>query len=250
MKNVILLIIALLLIGTGVYVYRKNHPIITEVQSTPTPTETTSVKTYTNTEFGFQFDYPSYAKIEPENGGGFIAARLSLIASTGKETSELDKVTIRVYTKKDTPDIYGAMREGESEFTKIVKNLAFLIQIDGSDKSDQFLLNTIESSIKFATYPETIGECFNLTVLNVLTRLGIPDSGSAITYTNGAVQVSNVTIKGIDDSKPGDKVNLCLFSIPTDCPPGDERGKIYGATNLRTGESWGVSNSSHGCGGA
>jgi hypothetical protein len=50
--------------------------------------------------------------------------------------------------------------------------------------------------------------------------------------------------------RSGDKVKLCLVSLPEDCPPGDDRGKIYRATNLRTGESWEAPDSQHSCGGA
>jgi len=43
---------------------------------------------------------------------------------------------------------------------------------------------------------------------------------------------------------------LCLVSIPAGCPRGDVRGRIYRATNLRTGETWQAPDSEHSCGGA
>ena len=61
---------------------------------------------------------------------------------------------------------------------------------------------------------------------------------NAISYANGGGQVSYDTIPEIHRSRVGDPVRLCLVSIPEDCPPGDDRGKVYSATNLRTGESW------------
>jgi hypothetical protein len=79
---------------------------------------------------------------------------------------------------------------------------------------------------------------------------GVPESGSAIIYDNGVSQVSYDAIPGIDHSKAGDTVRLCLVSIPQHCPPGDERGKIYDATNLRTRETWNAPDSEHSCGGA
>jgi hypothetical protein len=38
--------------------------------------------------------------------------------------------------------------------------------------------------------------------------------------------------------------------LPTDCPPGDDRGKVYKTTNKRTGESWTQADAEHMCGGA
>ena len=51
-------------------------------------------------------------------------------------------------------------------------------------------------------------------------------------------------------SRPGDPIRLCLVSIPKHCPPGDDRGRFYKATNLRTGKSWTLPDSEHMCGGA
>jgi len=105
--------------------------------------------------------------------------------------------------------------------------------------------------------PIVVGQCSKTTVKEIGTRLtdgttgqNITGSGSAINYTNGVYQVSYDTIQGIEDSQVGDAVNLCLVSIPTDCPVGDDRGKVYSATNSRTGESWQAQDSGHSCGGA
>jgi hypothetical protein len=98
--------------------------------------------------------------------------------------------------------------------------------------------------------PTQIGECSQTTIEDIGYRLGDPDSGSAISYANGGVQVSYDTIPEIHRSQIGDPVRLCLVSVPEDCPPGDDRGKVYSATNLRTGESWEAPDSQHSCGGA
>ena len=98
--------------------------------------------------------------------------------------------------------------------------------------------------------PTEIGECSETTIEDIGYRLGDPDSGSAISYANGGVQVSYDTIPEIHRSRVGDPVKLCLVSIPEDCPPGDDRGKVYSASNLRTGESWEAPDSQHSCGGA
>ncbi len=98
--------------------------------------------------------------------------------------------------------------------------------------------------------PTEIGQCSETTIEDIGYRLGDPDSGSAISYANGGGQVSYDTIPEIHRSRVGDPVKLCLVSLPEDCPPGDDRGKVYSATNLRTGESWQAPDSQHSCGGA
>ena len=104
--------------------------------------------------------------------------------------------------------------------------------------------------VKAEDLPTEIGACSETTIKDIGYRLGDPDSGSAISYANGGGQVSYDTIPEIHRSRVGDPVRLCLVSIPEDCPPGDDRGKVYSATNLRTGESWEAPDSQHSCGGA
>jgi hypothetical protein len=98
--------------------------------------------------------------------------------------------------------------------------------------------------------PTEVGECSETTIEDIGYRLADPDSGSAVSYANGGVQVSYDTIPEIHRSRVGDEVKLCLVSVPEDCPPGDDRGKVYSATNLRTGENWEAPDSQHSCGGA
>lgn len=45
-------------------------------------------------------------------------------------------------------------------------------------------------------------------------------------------------------------VELCLLEFPTDCPPGDDRGKVYSLLDYRTGFKDDVVDSWHLCGGA
>jgi len=108
-----------------------------------------------------------------------------------------------------------------------------------------------------SSLPKKIGECSKTKVLKVGQRLkdgitgqDIANSGSEIEYANGIYQVSYDNIAGIDNSIIGDGVNLCLVSVPDNCPIGDSRGKVYEATNLRTSETWTAGDSQHGCGGA
>jgi hypothetical protein len=104
--------------------------------------------------------------------------------------------------------------------------------------------------VKADPLPTEIGACSETAIADIGYRLGDPDSGSAISYANGGVQVSYDTIPEIHRSRVGDAVRLCLVSGPEDCPPDDDRGKVYSATNLRTGESWEAPDSQHSCGGA
>jgi hypothetical protein len=102
-----------------------------------------------------------------------------------------------------------------------------------------------------SSLPTKVGDCARTTVATTGPRLeGTPDSGSSIHYANGLSQVDYSVVPGIANSRPGDEVSVCLVSIPTDCPPGDTRGRVYVATNLRTRETWRAPDSQHMCGGA
>ena len=121
----------------------------------------------------------------------------------------------------------------------------------GPSAEQQSAETSTPAAVAAASAPSTVGECEETTVTQTGPRLeGVPDSGSTIVYANGTSQVSYDVIDGIDHSQTGDTVNLCLVSIPENCPPGDDRGRVYRATNARTGESWTAPDSQHMCGGA
>jgi hypothetical protein len=102
-----------------------------------------------------------------------------------------------------------------------------------------------------AKVPTKVGQCVSTTIKEKFSRLeGVPDSGSGIEYANGIVGVSYDTIRAITKAKVGDKITLCLTSIPTGCPPGDDRGKTYSALDLRTKGKWELPDAEHMCGGA
>ena len=101
--------------------------------------------------------------------------------------------------------------------------------------------------------PDRIGACGETTISFVGGRLEGDDrfeTGTAVQYDNGGVQISYDRVDGAASSRIGDPVRICLVSIPEGCPPGDDRGRIYATTNLRTGASWEMPDSSHMCGGA
>ncbi len=105
--------------------------------------------------------------------------------------------------------------------------------------------------------PTRIGQCTHTTISRIGTRLEdgttgrpIPGSGSAVNFAHGGYQVSYDTVAAITRSRVGDPVEMCLVVVPRTCPPGDNRGREYKTTNLRTHGSWRLPDSEHGCGGA
>jgi hypothetical protein len=96
-----------------------------------------------------------------------------------------------------------------------------------------------------------VGDCVNTKIKEIGTRLmNTSGSGSAIVFENGGFQVSYDTVPAIEKSRVGDPVRMCLESIPQNCPIGDDRGRVYHVTNLRTYQSWSRADASHMCGGA
>jgi len=99
--------------------------------------------------------------------------------------------------------------------------------------------------------PTSVGMCVQTEIASLGSRLdGAPDSGSAISYANNIYGVSYEVVDAVRSSRVGDPVTLCLVSIPQDCPKGDDRGKVYSATNLRTRQGWSLPDAEHMCGGA
>jgi uncharacterized protein len=107
--------------------------------------------------------------------------------------------------------------------------------------------------------PKTVGQCTRTKIASISTRFGeelkppteeLDSSGSAVTFANKGYQVSYEYIPALAASHIGDEVLLCLVSIPKGCPPGDDRGRIYSGTNLRTRGSWILPDAQHMCGGA
>jgi uncharacterized protein YecT (DUF1311 family) len=102
-----------------------------------------------------------------------------------------------------------------------------------------------------AALPRSVGVCSLTTVSRVGTRLDqTPGSGSDIMEANGAGQVSYDQMPAADVSRRGDPALVCLVGLPSDCPPGDDRGKTYAVANLRTLGAWSSADSEHMCGGA
>ena len=109
-----------------------------------------------------------------------------------------------------------------------------------------------------ATPPTQVNRCSDTFIQKVGARLmdgqtgeSIPGSGTSVILTNGIYLVSYDDVPALSrDSQPGDKVKLCLLSIPQNCPPGDNRGRVYSLLNYRTNGSVELPDSQHFCGGA
>jgi uncharacterized protein len=110
-----------------------------------------------------------------------------------------------------------------------------------------------------ARLPRQVGQCVTTIIARITDRFGGElattltqdvDPGTAVEFANGGSQVSYERESVIARSRVGDRVRMCLVSVPKDCPPGDERGRVYTTTNLRTGEAWSLPDAQHMCGGA
>lgn len=99
-----------------------------------------------------------------------------------------------------------------------------------------------------------VGQCEVTTIEEIGPRLEGGDrpneSGTSVSFANGVSQVSYELERPVAQSRTGDRVRVCLVSIPRNCPKGDDRGREYAVTNLRTGGKWRMPDSQHMCGGA
>jgi hypothetical protein len=119
------------------------------------------------------------------------------------------------------------------------------------------LIASFLTSAAGAGLPTTPGTCVLTTISKIGTRLidgstgrPIEGSGSAVSFANKGYQVSYGEEPAVSQSRRGDRVYMCLMQIPTGCPPGDDRGRVYTTTNLRTMQSWTLPDAEHRCGGA
>lgn len=130
-----------------------------------------------------------------------------------------------------------------------------------SRKTRAILSTLIVAAVSFAAVapvqaqplPKKVGACSKTTIKLIGGRLEGDtnfETGTGVLFDNGGVQISYEREEAVVNSRVGDPVRICLVELPKDCPPGDDRGKIYKTTNLRTGEHWEMPDSQHMCGGA
>ena len=106
--------------------------------------------------------------------------------------------------------------------------------------------------------PTEAGHCVSTKVKSIMPRLVGDgpikpkdwDSGTAINFDNDGYQVSYEKEPALLGSRPGDPAIMCLVWIPHPCPEGDDRGRFYLVTNMRTHRTWTRPDSEHMCGGA
>ncbi len=103
------------------------------------------------------------------------------------------------------------------------------------------LLISLSAEARSAALPTRVGQCGETRISKIGQRLedgdtgkAIPNSGSAVSFANRGYQVSDDEVPAIQHSRRGDRVLVCLVKLPEDCPPGDNRGRFYTTTNLRT----------------
>ena len=137
------------------------------------------------------------------------------------------------------------MQPGKSRFGTVLAVTAALLSVAATDGQAATQL------------PAQIGTCVATTIASIGSRLvdgqtgrPIPGSGSAVNFDNSGYQVSYDEVPEISRSRSGDPVIMCLIQKPKGCPAGDDRGKIYTTTNLRTLQSWTLPDAEHSCGGA
>ncbi len=119
------------------------------------------------------------------------------------------------------------------------------------------ILVVAASAATAAPLPSRVGQCTQTRIAKVghrledgVTHVPMTDSGSAVTFANGLYQVSYGELRVIHRARRGDPVRMCLVFQPSDCPKGDDRGKVYKTTDLRTHQSWVLPDAEHSCGGA
>ncbi len=128
-------------------------------------------------------------------------------------------------------------------------------------QDQQYTLDYI--AYDFLKKPMKIGDCVKSQIAelgprlctadvlgNCPTNLPFDDTGNSINASNHIPGVSYERDSGLESSKIGDPVQICLTRLPKHCPKGDDRGYFWRWKNLRTGKSWEFSDSEHDCGGA
>lgn len=117
----------------------------------------------------------------------------------------------------------------------------------------------IPSGAAQAQVPARIGTCVATTIARIGTRFSDRlvkpqgdgrDEGTSVDLKNGVYGVSYAYVEAVARSRVGDRAITCLVALPKGCPKGDDRGKMFTTTNLRTLDSWTLPDSQHMCGGA
>jgi uncharacterized protein len=104
--------------------------------------------------------------------------------------------------------------------------------------------------------PKEVGQCASTRIKALTTRFSptiTPENaeeGTAVEFDNGLHLISYERESALAGAAVGNRVVVCLMSIPHDCPKGDERGRLYLGLNLDTNTQIALPDSQHLCGGA
>lgn len=115
--------------------------------------------------------------------------------------------------------------------------------------------------------PKKVGDCTESFIIKKSTRFegSVPgeSGGEVIVSLENGISLYILIVSGIPSSVnmdeymysthdfvKGDKIKMCLVSLPKHCPPGDERGKTYSIFNYRSNKAFTGVDSWHSCGGA
>jgi uncharacterized protein len=115
--------------------------------------------------------------------------------------------------------------------------------------------------------PKKVGDCIDSTIMGKSTRFEGAIAGEsggevAVQFKNDlylyiqsianfpSTENTDKYMFSTKDFLQGDKVKVCLQELPTDCPKGDDRGKIYSVTNYKNNKSFVGVDAWHLCGGA
>lgn len=110
----------------------------------------------------------------------------------------------------------------------------------------------LDAPVGSGPVPTTPGQCQVTRIARLGSRLvgGDFGMGVSIVFKNGIGLVDYAPNPVIVQQQAGDVVTVCLVSLPTNCPPGDDRGKTYSVYDHRQQATYTMADSSHMCGGA
>jgi len=152
-------------------------------------------------------------------------------------------------------DDKGCIFSAQVELIKSLQDLGATVTLPDWAESGILPGSDSSASEEADGLPTEVGQCANTTIKRIGSRFADdinanPDDGSAVQFANDGWQISYDKEPGLLHAEVGDPVMMCLVELPKDCPPGDDRGKVYTTTDLRTEESWTLPDSQHTCGGA
>jgi hypothetical protein len=158
------------------------------------------------------------------------------------------------------------MESGKMRSKAVMVFLAIAVLVMGSCANGESKAERPTSEATEMSYlPTQIGDCVETEIVDKFFRLWAPDDPDMPQEEYGigkevVLKLPNNFFLYTDligdralaspDYAAGNPVQLCLLSIPTDCPPGDDRGKEYSLLDRKTGYQAVHIDSWHLCGGA